>query len=93
MNSTRLIALNNKGTIPRLSIGTAAASQVYQQLSSQDIANLESRLGLQPKEASNDIAAHVRGEPTNHASASLAEEASDRSASGNGVAEIDVAKA
>lgn len=63
---------------------------VYRQLSAEDRARFDAGQGLLPKGTSGDIAAHVRGDPTKHISASQLSGQTERFASGNGLVEIDV---
>ncbi|MDN0088688.1 hypothetical protein QVN42_15115 [Yersinia nurmii] len=50
-------------------------------------------MGIKPKGISGSIADHVKGLDTEHISASLTKEATNRFRSGNGLIEIDVKKA
>ncbi|HEY9392173.1 MAG TPA: DUF6531 domain-containing protein [Mycobacteriales bacterium] len=63
---------------------------VYRQLNADDRIRFDAGQGLVPKGRSGDIAAHVRGDPTRHISASMRKEQTARFASGNGLVEIDV---
>lgn len=63
---------------------------VYRQLNAEDRARFDAGEGLLPKGTSGDIAAHVRGDPTKHISASQLENQTERFASGNGLVEIDI---
>jgi RHS repeat-associated protein len=67
-----------------------ACRKVYRQLSTEDRAAFDRGEGLTAHGTSRDIAAHIRGEPTRHISASLTAEQTERFASGNGLVEINV---
>jgi hypothetical protein len=59
-------------------------------LNADDRVRFDAGQGLVPKGTAGDIAAHVRGDPTKHISASMRKEQTARFASGNGLVEIDV---
>jgi RHS repeat-associated protein len=67
-----------------------ACRKVYRQLSAADREAFDAGEGLTPHGTSRDIAAHIRGEPTRHISASLERGQTERFASGNGLVEINV---
>jgi RHS repeat-associated protein len=67
--------------------------KVYRQLSAEDRERFDRGEPIQPKGTGGRIADHIKGESTGHISASETAGATKRFDSGNGLVEIDVAKA